>query len=121
VKFRYADYLNSSSLRKDGICSALGTTLAASLFLNTVLTASTDGSLWWLDPFIALICGIGSLVYGLRGAYKAYVRDGLPVCSCSWWMYGGDEKETEMTNAGGVSGPMSPVSNGMMREDEEII
>jgi divalent metal cation (Fe/Co/Zn/Cd) transporter len=121
VKFRYARYLDSSSLRKDGICSALGTTLAASLFLNTVLITSTDGSFWWLDPFIALLCGLGSLAYGLKSVYKAYVRDNLPVCSYSWWMTGEKEPETEMRNVVASNGPLSPYSNGMMRDDEEII
>lgn len=121
VKFRYARYLDSSSLRKDGICSALGATLAAALFLETVLITSTDGTFWWADPFIALLCGLGSLAYGLKSVYKAYVRDNLPVCSYSWWMTGEKEPETEMRNVVASNGPLSPYSNGMMRDDEEII
>ncbi len=95
-KLHYAKKLNSSSLKKDGICSTLGAILAGSLFLNTSLTKASHGDLWWLDPFIAIICGIGSLVYGLNGVYKAYVRDGIPIFSCSWWMYGGDSRQNEV-------------------------
>lgn len=89
VKFQYARVLNSSSLRKDGICSALGTILAVSLFFNTSMALASNGRLWWLDPLVAIACGIGSLVYGLKGIYKAYVKEGAPIFTRSWWLYGG--------------------------------
>lgn len=116
-KFQYAKAMNSPSLRKDGLCSAFGTVLAASLFLTAVLSKSSNGGLWWLDPLIAMTCGIATFIYGLRGIYKAYVRDGLPVCSCSWWMYGdkSDASEMEMT------GPTSPSPTKMARGDEEDV
>jgi divalent metal cation (Fe/Co/Zn/Cd) transporter len=37
VKFRFAHKLSSASLYKDGICSLIGTSLAASLFANTLI------------------------------------------------------------------------------------
>lgn len=95
VKFQYARVLNSSSLRKDGICSALGTILAVSLFFNTSMTMASNGSLWWLDPLVAIVCGIGSMVYGLKGVYKAYVKEGAPIFNCSWWLYGGQKNVEE--------------------------
>jgi Predicted Co/Zn/Cd cation transporters len=95
VKFQYARVLNSSSLRKDGICSALGTILAVSLFFNTSMTMASNGSLWWLDPLVAIVCGIGSMLYGLKAVYKAYVIEGAPIFNCSWWLYGGQKNVEE--------------------------
>lgn len=86
-KFRYADELKSKSLYKDGICSLIGASLALSLFFNTVLSLSTDGLLWWLDPAVAIIAGVGSLFYGLYSIYVPFVKEGLPIFSCSWWTY----------------------------------
>lgn len=89
-KFRYAKKLNSPSLRKDGICSGIGTILSFSMFFNSLLAmASEEQFWWWLDPLIALVCGLGALMYGLYGMYKAYVKDGYPIFSCKWWLYGG--------------------------------
>lgn len=84
-KLRYAAQLKSSSLKKDGICSAIGAILALALFVNTFVDLTSHGVLWWLDPVVAFVCGIGCLIYGLRGIYKAYVRDNLPIFSISWW------------------------------------
>jgi len=86
-KFRYAEALNSPSLYKDGLCSLIGASLALSLFFNTVLSLSTGGKLWWLDPSVALLCGVGSLIYGLYSVYVPFVKEGLPIFSPSWWTY----------------------------------
>lgn len=92
-KFHYATKLNSPSLRKDGLCSALGSLLSFSMFFNALLAfASEEDFWWWLDPIVALICGIGALGYGLYGMYKAYVKDGYPIFSCKWWMYGSESR-----------------------------
>ena len=97
VKLHFAKILNSSSLRKDGICSAMGSVLAVTLFLNSSLTMASNGSLWWLEPFVAISCGIASFVYGLKGVYKAYVKEGAPIFTISWWLYGGQKNmELEM-------------------------
>ncbi len=131
IKFHYARKLSSPSLRKDGVCSAIGGVLAASVFMSTILTSSTNGGLWWLDPLIALICGLGSLVYGLYGIYKAYVIDGHPVCTLRWWIYGDQStisapgsanQELEMniqssSEGNGVS-PSSPEPGNMERDVE---
>lgn len=106
IKLHYAKMMNSSSLKKDGICSAIGTLLAASLFFTTVLELSSNNTLWWTDPLIAMLCGIGSLIYGLYGVYKGYVRDGLPVCNCYWWIYGGSTMLA--ANNANPDGPPSP-------------
>jgi len=95
-KFRFADALKSQSLYKDGVCSLIGATLALSLFFNTVLNLSTDGMLWWLDPVVAVACGVGSLFYGLYSIYVPYVKEGLPIFSCSWWIYS-DKRDTSTT------------------------
>jgi hypothetical protein len=70
--------------------------------------------MWWLDPLVALTCGIGSLVYGLVGVYKAYVKDGLPIYSCSWWMYGSGDEDNEVltNNQGGSTSPYGGASLG---------
>ena len=44
-KLHYAKELNSKSLKKDGICSAVGAVLAASLFMNTALAKASRGDL----------------------------------------------------------------------------
>lgn len=125
-KFHYARKLKSSSLKKDAVCSALGTILATSLFFNTILALASDGSYWWLDPLIALICGVGSLVYGLHGVHKAYVRDGLPVCSCSWWLYGNKDMNSDLemkqsSGPGNASPSTGPTSTRMARDEEVAI
>jgi len=97
-KFRYADALNSPSLYKDGICSLIGTCLALSLFFNTVLSLSTSGQLWWLDPCVALICGVGTLIYGLYSIYVAFVREGLPIFNPQWWLYSAKNCNTTLSN-----------------------
>jgi len=99
LKFRYADALNSKSLHKDGVCSLIGATLALSLFFNTVLNLSTEGMLWWLDPGVAVVCGVGSLGYGLYSVYGAYVGEGLPVFTCAWWIYS-DKGQRESAGCG---------------------
>ena len=90
-KFHYANVLHSPSLRKDGLCSSIGAVLAFAMFFNAMLTVSSEnGDLWWwLDPSVALICALVALAYGLFGMYKAYVLDGYPIFSPSWWLYGG--------------------------------
>lgn len=133
IKFHYATKLGSPSLRKDGVCSAIGGVLAASVFISTVLAVSTEGDLWWLDPLIAIICGLGSLIYGLYGIYKAYVIDGHPVCTLRWWIYGEQNnisapgsanQELEMniqssSVANGGSPSSSPATNNIVRDIEQ--
>lgn len=88
IKLHYGAKLGSPSLKKDGVCSAFGALLAAGVFGNAILTMSSNGDLWWLDPVFSLICGIGALIFGFYGVFKAYVRDGHPICNMRWWVYG---------------------------------
>lgn len=120
IKFRFSRQLNSESLYKDGICSMVGAILSASLFCNTIIILTSGGGAWWLDPTVALICGLGSLAYGLHGVYIAYVVEGLPIFSRKWWKLkratstsGGDveagtmpSQATAPTNSFGPSGPI---------------
>jgi len=115
-KFRYADALNSPSLYKDGVCSLIGTCLALSLFFNTVLSLSTDGQLWWLDPSVALICGVSCLIYGLYSIYIAFVREGLPIFSLTWWIY--SAKEPDNTNANNIL--PDPVYDTTVNNDHQL-
>ncbi len=95
-KFHYAKLLRSPSLRKDGLCSLIGCILGAAMFFNALLAMmSSDEAWWWLDPTVALFCALGALGYGLYGMYKAYVKDGYPICSCQWWLYGGGKIEEQ--------------------------
>mmetsp|Transcript_55321 Transcript_55321/g.134363 ORF Transcript_55321/g.134363 Transcript_55321/m.134363 type:complete len:283 (+) Transcript_55321:240-1088(+) len=83
-KFRYAKLLESESLFKDGLCSLIGTILAIALFINTLIIQSNP-SLWWLDPFVALICGIVALIMGCYSVIVMWCVKRVPICSCSWW------------------------------------
>lgn len=84
-KFRYAKMLESESLYKDGICSLIGTVLAAALFANTLIIKSHP-ELWWFDPSIAIVCGIAAIVFGVHSMYVAWKRDGIPIFTLSWWL-----------------------------------
>jgi len=103
IKFHYSSMLSSPSLQKDAICSLIGTVLALSLVLNSIIIKSTSKA-WWLDPLIALFCGLGSLYVALSSIYADYVVNGIPVLQPRWWIF----SEGEATN-------ISPTFN----EDEE--
>mmetsp|Transcript_30707 Transcript_30707/g.35818 ORF Transcript_30707/g.35818 Transcript_30707/m.35818 type:complete len:274 (+) Transcript_30707:98-919(+) len=87
-KLQYGKCLKSASLKKDALCSAIGALLSFTMFFAALLEAPTNGY-WWIDPVVAFACGLGALVYGCFGVYKAHVRDGLPIFSCSWYLYNG--------------------------------
>lgn len=84
VKFAFAKALDSPSLYKDGICSLVGTFLAASLFVNTLIIAAAP-SVWWIDPTVAFLCGLGSIVYGVVSLRVARHKDNVPIFSLEWW------------------------------------
>jgi len=85
IKFRYATLLSSPSLHKDGVCSLIGTILSASLLVNSIIIKN-QGKAWWLDPLVALLCGLGALYVGLSSVYFDYVIQGVPVLSPRWWV-----------------------------------
>ncbi len=120
-KVRYGTLLKSPSLKKDALCSAIGTILAISVFFNTTLTISSGGELWWLDPLVAISCGIGSLGYGLKSVHKAYVLDGHPIFSWSWWAYGEspDANNVDTTNA--LSTGVMATSGDRAIDEEHVI
>jgi divalent metal cation (Fe/Co/Zn/Cd) transporter len=94
IKFQYAAKLDSASLYKDGVCSTIGCILSIFLFLNTLIIERTP-SLWWLDPLVALFCGIASLLIGGHAIVVAKMQ-GLPIFTRSWWMLSQGDGHDEM-------------------------
>lgn len=84
-KFRYSTVLNSESLYKDGVCSLIGTILAAALFVNTLIIKSQP-EIWWLDPFVAMICGFAALYIGMHSLFVSWWYKRVPIFSLSWWL-----------------------------------
>lgn len=117
-KFQYANKLKSPSLRKDGLCSMIGSILGFAMFFNALLTMMSDDSAWWwLDPIVALFCAMGALGYGLYGVYKAYVKDGYPIFSGQWWLYGGgkiEEQRRDQEIGGGLELQRSEADDSMV-------
>lgn len=91
-KFHYASRLDSSSLYKDGVCSLIGTVMAVALFINTLIIRANP-QVWWLDPLVAMLCGLGALLFGMQSVL-VLCRRGVPICQLSWWLMSrGDGKE----------------------------
>jgi hypothetical protein len=84
-KFHYAHALSSESLYKDGVCSLIGTILASALFVNTIIIKSRP-EIWWLDPFVAMVCGFAALFIGIHSLFISWKQKRVPICSLSWWM-----------------------------------
>jgi hypothetical protein len=85
LKFRYAKALQSDSLYKDGICSLIGTALSMAMFFNAILVQSNP-TVWWVDPIVALFCGIFAILYGISSLYHAKNVQKIPICSLTWFM-----------------------------------
>jgi Co/Zn/Cd efflux system component len=85
IKLRYASKLDSPSMYKDGVCSVIGTFLAAALFLNTAIIMRYP-TIWWVDPIAAFVAGVAAIVLGVRAIYDAYAVEGLPIFSKNWWL-----------------------------------
>jgi len=106
MKLKMAKALDSRSLWKDGLCSLIGTILSFALILTTLITMKND-NFWWLDPAIALMCGLVSFVYGIWSVYFQGVKKGIPIWSPQWWISSRDTRdendtvmEEEMTEVG---------------------
>mmetsp|Transcript_58901 Transcript_58901/g.65988 ORF Transcript_58901/g.65988 Transcript_58901/m.65988 type:complete len:281 (-) Transcript_58901:1588-2430(-) len=84
-KFKFANVLNSESLYKDGVCSLIGTILSAALFANTLIIKAKP-EIWWLDPFVAMICGFAALFIGIHSIFVSWKHRRVPICSLSWWL-----------------------------------
>ena len=99
MKFQYASKLDSASLWKDAICSAIGCILAVALFVNTLIVERYP-DIWWLDPVVAIACGIGALLIGLHAVIVASCIQGLPIFSIRWWMTSQGDGLDEMNHRG---------------------
>lgn len=110
LKFHYANRLDSDSLYKDGLCSMIGTVLAAALFINTLIIEEVP-SLWWLDPAIAMICGFVALGLGFHAIIVASLIEMLPIFSLSWWLVSqgdrSDVMDAEAADTDGQGGTQS--------------
>jgi divalent metal cation (Fe/Co/Zn/Cd) transporter len=92
-KFHYAIALESASLQKDGICSLIGTILAGTLFINTLIVLQYP-STWWIDPLVAFICGLAAIALGCQHLHVAKNRDSIPIFTATWWFTSqGDGKD----------------------------
>ena len=99
AKFQFAKCLKSESLYKDGICSMIGTALAAALLMNTILIREMP-QFWWADPAFSMVCGFFALFLGVHSLYVAWKIRRIPIFSCSWWMMSrGDGKTVEKAPA----------------------
>jgi len=96
-KFHYANALNSESLYKDGVCSLIGTILAAALFANTLIIKA-EPKIWWLDPFVAMICGFAALFIGIHSIFVSWKHRRVPICSLSWWLMSRGDSGRRSTN-----------------------
>lgn len=96
MKFQYSIYLKSASLHKDGICSLIGTILSGALFINTLIVKHAPEA-WWIDPAVALGCGIASIAIGMHAIIVASCIQRIPIFSLSWWMLSKGDGQDEIT------------------------
>jgi len=113
LKFRYAVRLNSPSLKKDGICSLIGTIMAVALFINTLIIAQKEEA-WWIDPVVAILVGLFAFFYGIL-CVRSASKKGMPIGSWDWWR-GKKEDEDALPsprNSPNVElPPIEPVTDG---------
>ena len=109
IKFHFANKLNSASLYKDGLCSMIGTVLAAGLFVTTFFIEKAP-SAWWLDPAFAMACGAIALVLGLHAVIVASCVQNIPIFSIKWWFVSQGDGMDEM--GGRELGPCDFGENG---------
>lgn len=95
MKFQYSIALSSASLHKDGICSLIGTILSTALFVNTLIIQHIPEA-WWIDPAIALGCGIASIAIGMHAIIVARCMQKIPIFSLSWWMLSNGDGQDEI-------------------------
>ena len=99
-KFHYANILESASLYKDGLCSLIGTVLSGTLFINSLIIQDNPG-VWWMDPTVAMCCGIGAAILGGMHVYEARYKENLPIFTLQWWVTSQGNKETGSGHAAG--------------------
>ena len=78
VKFQFANALSSESLYKDGVCSLIGSILAAAIFTNTLIIRQRP-KIWWIDPIVAMVCGFAALFLGFHSIFVAWKVRRVPV------------------------------------------
>ena len=118
IKFRYADALDSASLYKDGLCSLIGTILSGALFVDSILI-EISLSLWWIDPFVALGCGIAAFYLGVSALYLASTVEKTPIFSMTWWFLSHGVGES-------IPGDKNPIGKNVgvempIRDDDEMV
>jgi hypothetical protein len=120
-KFHYAHALSSESLYKDGVCSLIGTILASALFVNTIIIKSRP-EIWWLDPFVAMVCGFAALFIGIHSLYVSWKHKRVPICSLSWWMMsrGGSAANTNNNNNDNDDGSNNNNEPGMSPKASDL-
>lgn len=96
VKFHYSILLQSASLHKDGICSLIGTILSIALFVNTLIIKHIPEA-WWIDPAVALGCGIASIGIGLHAIIITACVQQIPIWSWQWWWLSSGDGKDELT------------------------
>jgi divalent metal cation (Fe/Co/Zn/Cd) transporter len=95
-KFHYSILLQSASLHKDGICSLIGTILSGALFINTLVIKHFP-EVWWIDPAVAVACGIASILIGLYAVCVAMCVKKIPIYSLKWWYWSHGDGTDEIT------------------------
>ena len=86
LKLRFAKRLQCcESLRKDGICSLIGTTLSGVMVFTTVLADMYDNAVWWIDPLMAFLAGMVAIYLGGQALYVAMVVHHKAIYSLAWW------------------------------------
>lgn len=94
-KFRYGRLLHSASLIKDGMCSLIGTILSGSLLVNSFIIWRAEQA-WFLDPIVAIACGLISLYVGARALVVACIQ-GIPIYKLQWWLMSQGDGMDEVT------------------------
>lgn len=111
IKFKYARDLDSPSLYKDGICSAIGTVLSGSLLLTTAIIDYAPNA-WFIDPVVSLIIGVSATVYGFRVVINM-VRNGVPIFHPEWWI-------TKREREGDIGAPIPEAKNQELPPRENV-
>eukprot|EP00545_Synedropsis_sp_CCMP1620_P006085 CAMPEP_0119014310 /NCGR_PEP_ID=MMETSP1176-20130426/9491_1 /TAXON_ID=265551 /ORGANISM="Synedropsis recta cf, Strain CCMP1620" /LENGTH=254 /DNA_ID=CAMNT_0006967465 /DNA_START=52 /DNA_END=816 /DNA_ORIENTATION=+ len=117
MKFQYSIHLKSASLHKDGICSLIGTILSAALFINTLIVKHVPEA-WWIDPAVALGCGVASIAIGMHAIIVATCIQKIPIFSLNWWRMSKGDGLDEIT--GRQLGPEDLSPQGPAQTSEVI-
>jgi hypothetical protein len=85
----------TASLYQDGICSTIGCVLAGAMLVNTLIV-DRNPEVWYLDPAVALVCGMVALWVGGQAIVVARWRQGLPIFTLAWWIVSQGDGMDEM-------------------------